>query len=127
MICIESVKSVFALLSGIDDCEKYSSVITLAVHEVEDMLIDEDCADIRLDFLCAALANFRVQQLLAAHDRSEFTFAGKTASVSSAKNVSPLHFAEKLLGDYLAMCKNLVKPQPFVFFSCGGKGDCSRA
>lgn len=120
---IESVKSVFTLFSGETDFEKYSPIIALAMQEVENMLVDKEaCDDIRLDFLCAAAANYRLQQINAAHDRSEITYAGKM--LASPANSGTLKYAEKLLSDYINLCGNLVKPKTFMFMSFGcGKED----
>lgn len=122
---IESIKAIFSLFSGETELEKYSPLIALAVKETEKMLISENTTDdIRLDFLCAAVANYRLQQLNAAHDRSEFSYAGKL--LSSAQENGTLRYAEKLLGDYINLCSDIVKPRTFMFmsFGCGTEDVC---
>lgn len=115
---IESVKSLFTLFSGEGDCESYMPVITLAIAETEKMLADgADNSDIRLDFLCAAIANYRLQQINAAHDRTESTYAGKL--LTSPENSGTLRYAEKLLSDYINLCGDLIKPRTFMFMSFG--------
>ena len=115
---IESVKTLFTLFSG-EEAEKYSPIIALAMSEVEKMLLpDIDTTDIRLDFLCAAMANHRLQQINSARDRTQVTFAGK---MTAGKQESVLAYSEKLLRDYLRLCDGLIRSKTFVFmsFSCG--------
>lgn len=121
---IESVKSVFTLFSGETDFEKYSPIIDLAVSEVENMISSEGCSDVRLDFLCAALANYRLQQINAAHDRYEDTYAGKM--LNSPADSGTLGYAERLLADYMDLCRDIIKPQTFTFmsFGCGTEELC---
>lgn len=112
---IESVKTLFTLFSGEDVSEKYTPLITLSVSEVEKMLLpDADPSDVRLDFLCAAVANHRLQQINSARERAEFTVAGKMLTVS--QNTS-LAYSEKLLCDYMNLCSELIKQKTFVFMS----------
>lgn len=122
---IESVKNIFSLFSHELELEKYSPLIALAVNETENMLVSPDVSnDIRLDFLCAAIANYRLQQINASHDRSEITFAGKMNAAS--RNESPLKYAEKLVCDYINICRDLVKAKTFIFmsFDCGTEDIC---
>lgn len=122
---IESVKNIFSLFSGETDLEKYSPLIALAVRETDKMLVSENIeGDIRLDFLCAALANYRLQQINAAHDRSESTYTGKM--ITSPQNSGTLKYAEKLLQDYINLCSDIIKPRTFMFasFSCGTEDLC---
>lgn len=110
---IESVKTLFTLFSGEDVSEKYTPLITLSVSEVEKMLLPEaDPSDIRLDFLCAAVANHRLQQINSARERSEFTVAGKMLTVSQN---TALAYSEKLLRDYMNLCSELIRQKTFVF------------
>lgn len=119
---IESVKSVFLLFSGESDCERCMPLITLAAAETERMLAEgADRSDIRLEFLCAAIANYRLQQSIAAHDRTENTFAGRLANASG--NSTSLHYAEKMVRDYLDLCSDLVKPRGFMFMSFGSESE----
>lgn len=113
---IESVKSLFTLFSGECHLEPYMPLISLAAAETEKMLAEgADVTDIRLDFLCAAIANYRLQQINAAHDRTESTYAGGFAV--SPENSGSLRYAEKLLGDYMNLCQDLIKPRTFMFMS----------
>lgn len=117
---IESVKPLFRLFSGEDDIERFMPLITLAAAETARMLADgADSSDIRLDFLGAAIANYRFQQINAAHDRTVSTYAGKLAAAPG--NGSSLRYAEKLLGDYISLCGDLIKPRTFMFMSFGAE------
>ena len=110
---IESVKSLFRMFSGEDDSEKYAPLIELALSETEKMLLpDADRSDVRLNFLCAAVANHRCRQIISSRDRTEITYAGKM--LRDGKD-SALAYSEKLLRDYLELCSDLVKPQTFTF------------
>lgn len=110
---IESVKTLFCLFSGEDHTEQYTPVIRLAMTETEKILRpDADMSDIRLDFLAAAMAHYRVRQLHASQDRSRYTYAGKMAASVQAHD---LVCAEKLLRDYYSMCSDLIVPQTFFF------------
>lgn len=110
---IESIKTLFTLFSGEDVSEKYMPIITLSVVEVEKMLLPEtNPSDMRLDFLCASLANYKLQQINSARERSEYTISGKM--LSNLQNTS-LEFAEKLLHDYMNICNELIKEKTFIF------------
>lgn len=110
---IESVKSLFRLFVGEDEPEKYSPLIELASVETEKMLLPgADRTDIRLSFLCAAIANHRLRQLDSARDRTQATYGGRMLTDSS----NPvLAHSEKLLRDYLELCSDLIAPQLFTF------------
>jgi hypothetical protein len=116
---IESVKSLFTLFSGEEDHGRYAPVISLAMAEVERMLLpDADRTDIRLEFLCAAAANHRLQQLNAARDRTEVTYAGDMLQPPSQTRPSgSLAYSERLLRDYMQLCEDLIQPRNFVFIS----------
>ncbi len=110
---IESVKSLFRLFSGEDEIEKYAPFIGLALTETEKMLLpDADKTDVRLSFLCAAIANHRFRQFESARDRTQITYGGKMLTDSSG---SVLVNSEKLLRDYLEICSDLISPRIFTF------------
>ncbi|MCD7890305.1 MAG: hypothetical protein LUG26_00580 [Ruminococcus sp.] len=118
---IETVKSIFQLISGEEDTETHLPFIELAVLETEKMLTDgADTEDARLDFLCAAIANFRLQQANSARDRSESVYAGRL--ISSSDSGSTLEFSEKLLLDYMNLCEDLIDSRTFVFMRFGPDG-----
>lgn len=114
---IESVKSVFSLLSGENDVEPLMPFITLAAAETEAMLNDNaDEVDIRPDFLCAAVANYRFQQARSAHSSALPSYTGRLSGDSDSNT---LRYAELLLSDYMNMCGSLIKPKSFVFMCFG--------
>ena len=118
---IESVKSLFTLFSGECDSEKHSPIITLSMMEVEKMLLPEiNENDIRLDFLSAAIANHRLQQINSARDRTQVTYAGKMVSDNSK---SSLEYSERMLKDYIQLCEDLIRPRAFMFMSFSYGGD----
>ncbi len=118
---IESVKTLFQLFSGEADIDKYLPLIELSVSETEKMLLSgADGSDSRLDFLTAAAANLRCQQLIAAQNHSESTYAGKLLSADSGC-AGTVKYAEKLLSDYISICSDLIKPKSFVFMSFGSQ------
>lgn len=110
---IESVKTLFRMFSGEDDTEKYAPLIELALAETEKMILpDADRNDVRLAFLCAAIANHRLCQINSARDRTQITYGGKMLTNSSD---SVLAYSEKLLRDYLELCSDLITPRMFTF------------
>lgn len=116
---IESVKTLFGMFSGEEYSERFAPMIRLALSETERILRpDADRSDVRLDFLAAAMAHYRVRQLRSAQDKDRFTYAGKmAASVQSGS----LDCAEKLLRDYYELCSDLIVPQTFLFMSIPAK------
>jgi hypothetical protein len=111
---ITAVKSLFRLFSQ-ETSTDYDAVVEMAVSEVGSMLKENaDTEDVRLNFLSAALANYRYRQILGARDRSKVTYAGKMADAVSN---DILKYAESLFRDYLAVCRELVKPSDFIFMS----------
>lgn len=110
---ISTVTGLFKLFSGEESTVKYEPLIGLAIAETEKMLLpDADRDDIRLDFLSAAIANNRLQQINSAHDRTRATYAGKIISVNED---SSLTSSERLLKSYLELCSDLIAPQIFTF------------
>jgi hypothetical protein len=117
---IESVKSLFELFSG-EESESFAPLISLSLAETEKMLLPEaDTSDVRLDFLAAAMANYRLQQINSSRDRTQATYAGKMLSAGSG---SPVSGAEKLLRDYMQLCGDLIRPKVFVFAGTSGRED----
>ena len=115
---IVTVKSIFTLFSGEDDTEKYLPIIELAVIETSNMLADDaNSDDVRLNFLAAAIANFRLQQINAAQDKSTSVYAGKL--LTSKSDSGTLGYAEKLMKDYMNLCSDLIKKQTFTFMCFG--------
>lgn len=110
---VSKVTGLFKLFSGEESSVKYEPLIGLAIAETEKMLLpDADRDDIRLDFLSAAIANNRLQQINSAHDRTRATYSGKMISADEAL---PLTYSERLLKSYLELCSDLIAPQIFTF------------
>ncbi len=115
---IESVKSLFELFST-EQAEDYAPLISLSVAEVEKMLLpDADSCDVRLDFLAAAIANYRLCRIRASRDRTQVTYAGKM--LTDGKD-SPCSSAAALLRDYMQLCSGLIRPETFIFAGFSGK------
>lgn len=110
-INIDSIYSLFRLFSG-EDAEKNKNFILLAKKETERMLLPDVQEDERINFLCAAIANYRYQQAKATSDDSEYTYTGE---MNSDKKKNILVFAENMLRDYYQLCSDIIKPQNFVF------------
>lgn len=110
---ITKIKQLFTLFSGESCTEEQEPLIQLALTEVEAMLTENaDKSDERLNFLCAALANFRYCQALSAQDRSEYTYGGKFINDSDRKSLS---LAEGLLKGYFQLCSDIIKGSDFIF------------
>lgn len=110
---LTNIKSMFTLFSGNADVEECEPVIELAVIEVENMILESaDKNDARLDYLCAAIANFRYYQAMTAQNRSAYTYGGRLIDDSDGKI---LGFAEGLLKGYFRLCSDIIKGSDFVF------------
>ena len=115
---IGSVISLFELFSG-EPQDDNLPIAELAMEDVERMLLPgADAEDVRLDFLAAALANYRLSQIKASQDRSIVTYAGKMSDTTVYKNS-----AAALLRDYLQLCNPLIRPKTFIFSGFSGKED----
>ncbi len=120
MINVDVVQTLFNLFSG-QKSENDNHFIMMARRETEEMLLpDTDETDERVSFLCAAIANYRYQQAKAAADNSMYTYAGE---MIQAKKNTPLAFAESMLRDYYQLCRNIIKPQNFVFMGFSKEED----
>ncbi|MBR1591655.1 MAG: hypothetical protein IJ666_01410 [Ruminococcus sp.] len=118
-----TIRTLFLLFSGEDNCDALMAFIDVSMMEISKILKpDADADDVRLDFLCAANANYRYQQAKSARDNSEFTYAGKMSSEDNNKIVS---YAVKLVRDYYELCSDLLEQQNFIFMSFSSKEDMS--
>ena len=116
-----NIRNLFLLFSGEDNCDTLMPFIDISIMEITKILRpDADDEDIRLDFLCAANANYRYQQAKSARDNSEYTYAGKMISADKNNVVS---YALKLLKDYYELCSDLLTQQNFIFMSFSSKGE----
>ncbi|MBP3761446.1 MAG: hypothetical protein J6I55_08260 [Ruminococcus sp.] len=116
-----TIRTLFMLFSGEDNCDELMPFIDISVMEISKIIKpDADIEDVRLNFLCAANANYRYQQARSARDNSEYTYAGK---MISADNKTVVSYALKLLKDYYELCSDLIQPQNFIFMSFSSKED----
>ena len=112
---IQTVTRLFELFTGEENGNEYFQIINLAIYETRAMLLqDADQTDVRLAFLAAAIAFYRMQQMLAARERAEYTYAGKVLKESQN---SAYKYSKRLLRDYMQLCSDLLFPQNFIFSS----------
>ena len=111
----QTVTNLFELFTGTHNGIEYYQLIRLAMYETEKMLLpDADRTDIRLDFLSAAIAFYRLQQILAAREIAECTYAGKV--LKESQNTA-YDYSKRLLRDYFQLCSDLLYSQGFIFSS----------
>lgn len=109
----EMIKSLFTLFSGEIYCEEYFPFFRLAEMEVEKILLpDADRNDEKLDYLCAAVMNYRYRQAMCSAENSEYTYGGAVNSTAEKKNTE---FSVSLLRSYIQLCSGLVEQNDFVF------------
>ncbi|MGN0617105.1 hypothetical protein [Ruminococcus flavefaciens] len=115
---IQTIVTAFELFTGEENGDDYYQLILLAVSEVQRILLpDADTTEVRLSFLCAALAFYRLQQILAARERAAFTYAGKV--LKESQNTA-YEYAKELLRDYLQIAADLISSKKFIFSSFAG-------
>ena len=112
---IQKVTEIFEIMPGETNSAEYIKLIYLSMREIDTLLRpNADISDLRLCFLCAALAFYRLQQILAARERAEVTYAGKV--LKESQNTA-YEYAKQLLRDYMQICKDLITSETFVFSS----------
>ena len=110
---IQEVVSLFDLFTGEEIGDTYIKIINLAMYEVICMLVPgADRTDPRLEYLAAALAYYRYQQILAARERAAVTYGGKV--LKESQNTA-YEYSKQLLSDYMQICRGLIKTDTFVF------------
>lgn len=108
----------FLLMSGEEDENRFLEIINLAMYEISRILRPGvDISDIRLGFLSAAVANYRLQQMYAARERAAVTYAGKL--LKESQNTA-CEYAKALVKDYMKICEELLNVSDFVFSSFSG-------
>jgi len=114
---LDSVTILFQLFVGDEaEVEDYSSIISMAILEVEQMLRDSaEESDTQLNFLAAAIATLRYVEITAAPDRAACTFAGTVAVAQNTDAQQKLMFAKELVAIYRAQCRDLLKDNLFFF------------
>lgn len=111
----QTVTALFELFTGTHNGIEYYRIIDLAIYETGNMLRpDADSTDARLNFLSAAIAFYRLQQILAARERAECTYAGKV--LKESQNTA-YDYSKRLLRDYFQLCSDLLYPKTFIFSS----------
>lgn len=114
----ETIKQIFTMLSG-EPADGLSPLFQISAYQVGKMLrADADQTDIRVNYLCAAMANYRFQQMKASRDRTEVTYAGKM--LDGGRNRA-LEYAERLLRDYIQLSEDILQTTTFVFMSIPGE------
>ncbi|MDE6520554.1 MAG: hypothetical protein K2K91_08925 [Ruminococcus sp.] len=114
MFKVDTVISLFELFSG-QEIAKNEGFVILAMDEVEKYVKPAAFnADERVNFLCAAIANYRYQQAKAASNRTTYTYAGGMEK-NADSDYTPLAFAESMMRDYFNMCSDIMIPKNFVF------------
>lgn len=112
---VDAALKIFEIFTGQRNGEEYFRIINLAVYETGMMLRPgADQTDTRLNFLAAAIAYYRVQQIFAASERAAVTYAGKVLKESQN---SAYEYSKLLVRDYMQICSDLIKPQHFIFSS----------
>ena len=112
-INVNNVKSLFELFSGEDANSEWTPVIVMAVLEVRNMLLpDADDTDTRLEFLAAAVANYRTQEIKLSSGKREYEYVGQMDSGGARTSLAG---AEMLMREYVQLCRDLIKADTFVF------------
>ncbi|MCR4888022.1 MAG: hypothetical protein K5979_02420 [Ruminococcus sp.] len=109
----EHVTQIFQMFSGESVNEGWSAVVELACTETEAMLKDgaED-TDVRLEYLAASIANYKLQLIHAGSAKSDYNYLGKVRSDSESP---ALKYARSMMKDYYELCADLIEPQTFIF------------
>ncbi len=116
---LQMIGSLFTLFSGEEDLKKFLPLLMTAVHEVTAKLrTDADAGEVRLCYLCAAVANLRYTQMYGAREKALATYAGTIARQSDGEQ--QLRFALHLVNSYRALCSDLLRDEQFVFTGVRG-------
>jgi hypothetical protein len=108
------INSLFTLFSSETDTEKYQPLIESAVEQVSRQLKeDADETDVRLCYLCAAIANYRYSQITCVKNKVAYTYAG-TAD-KDANSQLEYDLARELMNEYYMMAADLLADKSFVF------------
>ncbi len=117
---LENIKSLFTLFSSETNILKYQPLIDCAVEQVKSQLkSDASILDIRLDYLCAAIANYRYTQITCVKNKVAYTYAGTADGEGNSQ--LEYDFSRELMNEYFKAASDLLKDTGFVFVSCGGE------
>ncbi len=111
---ISQITSLFILFSGETDINRYQPLIDSAIAQVSRQLKEGvSSADTRLDYLCAAIANYRYSQLTCVKNKVAYTYAG----TADEKGNSQLEFdlARELMNEYYKAASELLYDDDFIF------------
>lgn len=112
------INSLFTLFSGETDLNKYHPLIDSAVAQVTAQLREgADASDTRLDYLCAAIANYRYSQIVCVKNKIAFTYAGSADSKGNSQLEYDL--AKGLMVEFYKAASDLLEDRDFVFSSAG--------
>lgn len=117
---ISQITSLFILFSGETDINKYQPLIDSSIMQVSRQLKEgASSADIRLDYLCAAIANYRYSQLTCVKNKVAYTYAGTADSKGNSQMEYDL--AKELMCEYYKAAADLLCDDDFVFSAvCSG-------
>ena len=111
----EKARSILRMFSGVADVKSLDPLLDEATAQVERMLLP----DADRDYLCAALANLRHSQMLAAQSQLTYTYAGTVAKESDRGQKVP--FAQALAEEYLKACADLLTCPASPLMQTGGQ------
>ncbi|MGN1481274.1 hypothetical protein [Porcipelethomonas sp.] len=115
---VSTINSLFTLFSGETDTSKYEPLVSSAVTHVRNMLREDASSnDIRLDYLCAAIAGFRYTQITCVRNKVAYTYAG-TASKEGNSQLE-YDFSRELMLEYYKSCADLLNDDNFMFSAVG--------
>lgn len=112
----ETIENLFTLFSGESDVDTYSSIIDVAIMQVESQIKDTSyLEDTRLTFYAAALANLSYMQILAMKIRPAQNYAGTIAeNIDTDKQIK---FAWGLVNSYFTLCSDILIDKTFNFLA----------
>lgn len=117
---VSQITPLFTLFSGETNINKYRPLIDSSITQVRRQLREDASSDdIRLDYLCAAIANYRYSQITCVKNKIAYTYAG----TADCKGNSQMEYdlAKALMDEYYKAASDLLYDNEFVFGSvCGG-------
>ncbi len=118
---VSTINSLFTLFSGETDTEKYSPLISSSITQIRNMLREDASSnDVRLDYLCAAVATFRYTQITCVKNKVAYTYAGTADKEGNSK--LEYDFSRELMLEYFRQCGDLLTDDNFSFITIGYGG-----
>lgn len=119
-----NIKSLFTLFSSEEDVTKYLPLIESSLDLLRRKIKKgADSTDVRLDYLCAAIANFRYTQITCVKNKVAYTYAGTADSEGNSQ--LEYDFSRELMNEYFRAAAELLVDSEFVFASISDGGDYS--